>query len=305
MIELKKIPLSKLFKIEVGILLREIIDILEKYDFEALRLKDFHELLVLQLDKAQILMDTYGVHPTTPKLEKLHKKRLKYAALINMQLKSLENVDCNETLQKVEAAQRLSKMFLSYLGQKRLREVELQISAFFSHLELPDNASVASAYLSLGLQPFLDELKKTNNLYTELYNQRAQEIKERPKTSDRVLEKETVNLVRLFFDQLNSYQRHFEEIDYSPLISELNVELTGYSKLLKTRIATNKRISRKKALAEKQTANQKYEPESEVKVIPIVMSEEKAEDENATSEVGTGDLDADGGDDEKEESQLE
>ncbi len=270
MIEVKRIPLSKLFKAEVGMLLQGVIQILEKYDYEVLRLKDFHELLVLQLDKAKVLLEIHGVQPLTPELTDLHKKRLKYAALINMQLRSLENVECKETLVMVKHAQLLSKKFLAYLGQKRLRVVESQIGVFFSHLELEDNAAVAAAYVGLGLQPYLDEMEKTNKLFIEVYNQRAQELKDRPKTSDRALEKETVKLMLQFLDQVNSYQRLFKDIDYSPFISELNEKLTAFSKLLKTRIATNKRRARKKALTEKLAADAKDATEAKTK-LEIVM----------------------------------
>lgn len=65
-------------------------------------------------------------------------------------------------------------------------------------------------------------------------------------------------MMRLFFEQVNSYQRTFKDIDYQPLIRDLNVTLTEYSKLLKTRVATNKRRARKKkALAEKEVAANK------------------------------------------------
>ena len=248
--DVKRIPLSKLFKIEVGILLTEVVEALGKHNLEALRLKDHFDLLQLQLGKAEVLKYTYGPHPLSPQLATLHKKRLKYAALINLQLQSLEKLDCTETLLMVEEAQRLSKMFLTYLGQKRLREVEFQIGVFFIQLELEDNANSKAAFIGLGLQPYLDELQETNNIYKELYYQREREINERPKTSNRLLERETEKIMRQFFEQVNTYQNIFKDIDYSKLISDLNEILTEYSKLIRTRVATNKRRARKKAALE-------------------------------------------------------
>ena len=58
-------------------------------------------------------------------------------------------------------------------------------------------------------------------------------------------------MMRLFFEQVNFHQKIFKDIDYSPLINTLNITLTEYSKLLKTRIATNKRRAKKKELAGK------------------------------------------------------
>lgn len=253
MIQVKRIPLSKLFKIEVGILLTEVVEILGNHNPGALRLKDHYDLLLVQLEKAKALKLTYGPHPLSHKLAALHKKRLKYAALINLQLQSLEKVDCKETLLMVEQAQRLSKEFLTYLGQKRLRVVEFQIGVFFIQLELEDNEESKAAFIGLGLKPYLDELQKTNKRYNELHYQRTRDLNERPKTSDRLLERETEKVMRQFFEQVNSYQNNFKDIDYSHLITELNVTLTEYSKLIRTRVATNKRRARKKAALEEAT----------------------------------------------------
>lgn len=250
MIEVKRIPLSKLFKIEVGILLTEVVATLEKHSPEALRLKDHYDLLLVQLDKAKPLKISYGPHPLSHKLTELHKKRLKYAALINLQLQALEKVDCTETLLMVEQAQRLSRVFLTYLGQKRLRVVEFQIGVFFSQLEHENNVDSKAAFIGLGLQSYLDELQKTNKRYNELHYQRTRDINDRPKTSDRLLERETEKIMRQFFEQVNSYQNNFKDIDYSQLIAELNELLTEYSKLIRTRVATNKRRARKKAALE-------------------------------------------------------
>lgn len=55
MLEINTIPLSKLYKGEEYILLRSVVEILEKHNPEALRLQDMHDLLLLQLDKAEVL----------------------------------------------------------------------------------------------------------------------------------------------------------------------------------------------------------------------------------------------------------
>ena len=279
--DVKRIPLSKLFKIEVGILLTEVVEALEKHNLEALRLKDHFDLLQLQLGKAEVLKYTYGPHPLSPQLATLHKKRLKYAALINLQLQSLEKLDCTETLLMVEEAQRLSKMFLTYLGQKRLREVEFQIGVFFIQLELEDNANSKAAFIGLGLQPYLDELQETNNIYKELYYQREREINERPKTSNRLLERETEKIMRQFFEQVNTYQNIFKDIDYSKLISDLNEILTEYSKLIRTRVATNKRRARKKAALEESADEKETEAVTVVDIASATMTE--AESSNSVS----------------------
>lgn len=278
MIEIKKIPLSKLYKKEVPLLFKGVVGALRKHNPQALRFTELYDLLVLQMEKAEVLGKSYGVHPLTNELNRLHKKRLKYAAFINLQLRSIEKLDSEETKRMAKQARLLSKDFLTYLGQKRLRVVTFQIDAFFSQLELENNTESREAFIGLGLQRYLDELQKTNQLHYQLFNQRMNDIEERPQTRDRLLEKETLNMMRLFFAQVNSYQRTFKDIDYHPLICDINGRLTVYSKLLKTRVATNKRrAKKKKALAEKEAAANKMKAQK--------LTEAKSEIKSATNSV--------------------
>ena len=76
---------------------------------------------------------------------------------------------------------------------------------------------------------------------------RKNDIRERTPTGGAHIEQKAQKILRLFFDQVNSYQEIFQHVNYSPLIREINVVLTGYSKSIKTRIATNKRRAKKKA----------------------------------------------------------
>lgn len=256
MIKLKKIPLSRILKLDLRSLLEQIIIILDNYDLEAMHLQSVYEVLKKQEVKMQIINDPFGKHHLTDELTELHKKRLRYASLINMQVKALGKIDCEETQRLAKIASILTKEHLIYLGQKKLFEVRSKIDLFFERLELDFYSEYRAAFISLGLQPYLDELKKANADYYAVYTQRSLDIKNRPPTGDRVLEKETKQILQFFFDQINSYQKAFPEIDYVPLINDLNERLTRYSKSIKTRMATNKRRARKKALKEKRAAEE-------------------------------------------------
>ena len=258
--KLKKIPLSKLQKSDVRDLLEQVTSVLENCNPEALRLEYIYEVLKQQEVKVQKLTVPYGPHPLTYKMTRLHKKRLQYATLIHMQIRSLEKVDCDETQRMAKLAMKLSKEYLTYLGQKRTSTVTSRIFLFFKNLE--STPACQDAYSGLGLQPFLDELKKTSTAYQEVSYQRTDEIEKRPTTGDRPLERETQKMLRQFFEQVISYQRTFADIDYTQLIALLNVELTKNSKTIKTRIATNKRRARKKALAAKEAAEKEMQTQT-------------------------------------------
>ena len=253
MLEVKRIAFSRLPKMDTYILLKGVVDIVKSHNPSTLRLKESYELLVEQQIKSEVMTFPNNSHWLTKVLTPLHKKRLKYAALITTQLRSLEKADFEETRQWVADAKLGVRTFLTYLGQKRQNEVYDSIDSFFSYLAA--NPEVQEAFAKLGLQIYLDELQKTNNEHRKLYKRRALEIKERPRDDSRIVERETQKILRLFFDELESYQRVFSELDYAPLVSDLNEIMTKYSKLLKTRITINKRRAAKKAKAAKETAS--------------------------------------------------
>lgn len=253
MIEIKYIAVSKLLKTEAQLLLNDVIVILKKHNPELLRLHNAYDMLVSQAAKIDFFTKPYGKHALTYQLDLLRKERLKCASFIAMQVRSFENSNFEAPKKLATVAKKLSKPFLINLGRKNLPEVESQISLFFINLE--NSPEEKDAFAALGLQPYINELERLNNEHTHLYSKRARDIENRPPTSDRSLEVETQKKLRLFFEQVNSFQNTFTDIDYTPFIYELNLTLAEYSRSIKTRIATNKRRARKKAKAVKKNNN--------------------------------------------------
>lgn len=279
MIRIKKIELSRLHKIEVPILLRSVIEILEKHNPETLRFKDMHALLVAQMDKAKILFNDYGAHKLTDQIQRLHDKRLKNASLIHMQIETLEKLDCKKTQAFVEDAIILSKAHLTYLGQMRQDQVDAKIYSFFSELKHDTDKIFQDAFAGLGLLDYVEQLEKTNNAYDKLYIERLSDMNNRPSTSDRILERETQKIMRMFFEQVNFQQDLFSDIKYGPFIYNMNLKLTEFSKTIKTRKATNKRRARKKALAaQKEAEGKEIKDGAKLKTSVVIKPTKKLDD---------------------------
>ena len=254
MIEVMKIAVSRLLKTEVQLLLRDTVRILEKHDPELLRLKDVLHILKKQEEKIHFFTMPHKGHVLTVKLDQLRKKRLKCASLIAGQVSSLEKSFLSSIQHNAETVKFLSDTYLTYLGQMNQYDIDMQIMLFFSNLK--ESPEEQAAFQALGLQPYLDELQKLNEACRDTTRDRSRNIKDRPPTGDRALERETQRILRMFFDHVNYTQQIFKDTDYTPFISRLNAELTICSKNIKTRIATNKRrAKKKKAAAEKAAAD--------------------------------------------------
>lgn len=253
MIKVKEIAVSRLLKFEVFILLNDVVKVLQEHNPETLRLQDVYEILMTQKAKIEFFNQPYGPHLLTSKLDKLRIKRLKCASLIHSQVSSLEKSFLPETQLMAKTAMKLAKTYLTYLGQMSQFEINVQIRSFIMNLET--SPLEQEAFQALGLQPYIDELERINNQCYKTKLNRSRDIKERPPTGDRALERETQRVLRMFYDHVNYTQQAFKDIDYTLFISRLNLDLTVCSKNIKTRIATNKRRARKKAAATKAAAD--------------------------------------------------
>ncbi|MGV8963921.1 MAG: DUF6261 family protein, partial [Candidatus Saccharimonadaceae bacterium] len=251
MIKVREIPLSKILKFDLRKLVENTVSILKRFNPEALRLQDHYEVLKRQEAKVQIFSDPYGKHSLISEMTELNRKRLNYASLINSRVKDHLKDDDAEMRNMAKTARRLSKEYLTYLGQKPVFLAGFQIDLFTSRFESKFYSQDREAFVGLGLLPYITKIKKVNNEYTDLSLKRDIDIKHRTPTGDPLLEKETKRILQSFYDQVNYYQVTFTDIDYDPFIMRLNVTLTENSKSIKTRMATNKRKARKKkALAE-------------------------------------------------------
>lgn len=102
------------------------------------------------------------------------------------------------------------------------------------------------ALVGLGFKKHLEGLKKSHAEYLELRAERLCDISKRPTADKKAVAKKIHSVFRLAFDQINHYQDAFKDINYQPLISEINVMLTGIQKEISMRTTINKKKAQKK-----------------------------------------------------------
>jgi len=246
MIKIQKIALTKLLKLELPQFVKQVTNCIEKYNPKALKLQDAFQFLVEQHPKMSLLIAPYGPHPLTERLDLLHRKRLKYAAAITLQMNLYRRIDIEETRELVRIAHPLVRIHLHYLRQNNLPVIDQTISSFFNQLR--DNPDMQHALEALGLKYYLDELRKADSEHLELSVKRLHEISQRPKVNIIAIQREAQYVLRSLFEQINFYQFTYRDVDYSPLIAELNTLIARFTGLIHTRATCNK-TSKKKAEA--------------------------------------------------------
>ena len=261
MVKIKQIALTKLLKLELPQLVKQVTKCIQKHDLEALKLVDTFELLKEQRSKMELLKVSYGKHPLTEQIRQLHLKRCKYAAAITSQMIFLSKMVTDDTRGLVQLAHPIVKLHLYYLRQNNQFEIDQIITTFFKQLN--DNPEVLNALESLGLKFYLDELKSANDQHRTLCNKRSSDISQRPKIDTLAVQREAHYVLRGLFEQINFYQFTYKDIDYSKLIGEINGLITRFSGLISMRATCSK--TRKAKVNADKTKNVSANKESNMK----------------------------------------
>ncbi len=253
-IEIRKIAFTKLRKLEVYTFYNEVVTVIKEYDAKAMHFGDTCNVLLAMQPKTQLLRLTdrdCGPHQLTPVLDKLHEKRLKFAATITNQMRTLEKADLPDEREMVKLTKPIVYRYLNYLRQKDKDTILSRISGFFYEMKL--QPEVKDALYQLGFKTYLDELEAANIGHEKTYVKRRTQLSRRPKGSTLPVQRELQNILSILFEQVDYNQHVYKDIDYSKLITALNHTIAVYTKLIKTR-DTQRKNKKLKAIKNEQTA---------------------------------------------------
>ena len=234
-----KISFSKLRKLEVKNLARRVIETVDGYDPETLKIKEIYDLLVEMEPQIEFLDVGYGPHPISPHLNELRRKRRAIGQGIVDQMKSLENGKMIGTEKDVEFAKRFVTRYLQGVWGKDDVTIHEKVALFFQHYL--NDAELQDAFNSLNLTSYLDSLKSVNKTIEEQYNVRRKNVSERPKAVTPGIVSDLETALGYLFRQIEVAHKKNKGLDYTSLIDDLNQEIANYKAIIKTRASYNKR----------------------------------------------------------------
>ena len=257
--ELKRISLSKVLKLELPELLNDVIRIIEKHNPKHLYLENSLRLLKDQQQQTKLLEVPRKAHPLTAKIQQLREKELQCVGAIVSHMQFIVRVDIDSMRSAASIAKPVVQRFLSGLRKNNESVINQTIKQFLDHLN--KHPEVESALSNLGLQPFVDEMRKMNGEKLKLMSMRI--AKPKPRVNSRLIQKKVQNNLRFMFDAIETLNAYKEKPNYDPLISELNELLTRYATIIHTRKTHNK----KRAAAKIQISQKTNKDE----IIPILQ----------------------------------
>ena len=235
--EILNLSFTKLLKLELPELAERVIGVFETYDPEEFKIQDAYDQLVAQQPQIDALLAQYGAHPLTVTLDRLRRKRARYAAKITSQLRySLKEQSDN---QDVINAMATTEQFLLYLRKNNEEVINRKITQFFA--ETQRNEQLATTLDTLNVIDYLDNLKASHASIQRLDAQRVLSISARPKGKTEELSKSVRKALDILFMQIEVAHVINKDLDYLPMISAVNEIIVRYKNLINTRAAYNKK----------------------------------------------------------------
>lgn len=240
--ELKRISLSKVLKLEIPLLLNDVIKIIEKHNPEHLHLNARLNALKEQQQLVKLLEVPRIAHPLTAKVQLLREKELQCVGAIVSHMQFIVRADIESMRDAVSVAQPIVMRFLSGLRKNNERVIDEIIHQFSKYLD--QHSEVYDALSNLGLQPFVDEMRKVHaQKHVVMMERENDNLNRESKVNSRLIQKEAMNVLNSMFDTIVVLSGYKDSPNYDPLIQELNVLLTRYATIIHTRKTHNKKKS--------------------------------------------------------------
>lgn len=236
-LEIERLPVSKMLKLEIAELAEEVISVVQKNDPELLLIKPVFDLLVAQKSLISKLKVPYGVDPYLLELKPAREEMLLLASKINLKVRlASKRMDPKE----MHVIQTSTKRHLRYLNRSRNRtEVNQKIAGFLDDVENDENLQAAITQLDL-LEDVMT-LGKALDDVREIISNRSAKLSTRTKISTRELKRVVYGLIEDVFKEIEVAQLRNPDIDYKPVVNELNVVSRKYRLQITLRDHSNKR----------------------------------------------------------------
>ena len=230
---------SQLKKLEVQTLANRVLAIVEKHDPEVLKIKETFDILVEQKPQIKLLKIGHGPHPVTKKLNLLRKRRDAFTKGLINRIKTTEEAKISNKEEAVNVAKPVVIRYLQGLSRESEEIITATVIQFIDFVQ--ENPNVTAALDTLNLTSELDDLQGVINEIEALYAHRTQNLSQRPKMDTRNIKAQLKSDIEDVFKHIEVAQIKNQDLDYIPLIDELNKEIAHYKAIIKTRASYSKK----------------------------------------------------------------
>lgn len=233
---INRIPFSRLLKLEVPELAEEVIAIVEKHDPELLQINPVFDLLVARKPEISKLKTPYGVDPVRLELKPIREKLSLKASAIKLHLRLLSKTTDKGELHVIQTS---VDRHLRYLNKSNMKVLNQKITGFLDDVET--DAELSQALSELNFTSKVEDLEQALAEVRVLSSKRVSLLSQRPQESTKELVDVVLGATSDLFKEIEVAQLRYPEVDFVPLVHELNELLDQYRTSINIRLANNKR----------------------------------------------------------------
>lgn len=228
---------------EIPEIMNAILAIVEKYDPVALKIAGMYNLLSELKPLLDRLSLKYNGYPNSLELKQCREFRDKLLKAILAHMSAIEKAGLPSTAQQAALALPYLKSCMNGILLENTDTKSARISRLIHGMD--ENESLKAAFDALGFTVYTDELTTTQLNFISGLNARIENKTERKgKKATEARDKITLAIDNLL-NAIELARVEHSDIDYMPLINELNVLIDSKLTMVKTRTTRNKNSAEK------------------------------------------------------------
>lgn len=242
---LLNLRLSKLWKLERVEYVNQVIKIVDEHDPEALKISDMYNLLVARQPEIDQLNVRYRAHPMTVSIQHLRSLRGLHISNILGRLKLVRkekgDLDGDVRLVRTEIDRHFGNFRSSKNEAIKIQKVDKFNTAVEASQELEEALS------ELGFTSLMNDLRSVHSRIKSNSELRNKSIAARPQTKTNDLQKVVDDSIVNLFTDIRLAMLRNPEINYNPLIADLNKVTLIFDNYINIRMGQSERRAEEKA----------------------------------------------------------
>ena len=233
---LQKLPYTKMLKGEIAEYAKRTLDIVGKEDHETLLITPLVNLLSARKPEIDILGIRYGIDPLRSKIMQMRSKMMLTISAFKLQVRLLSKAGIDSDLHHTQTYIDTYLRSLNALNDKTLSQ---RVVGFLNaaKTELP----FKEALLSLNLMSHVEEIELAHTDMQSVVTKRVNILSQRPDLPTKVAVERVSGAINDLFKGIEVAHLTNAEVDYQPVVDELNKMTDAFSLTVNLRTAYNKR----------------------------------------------------------------
>lgn len=234
------ISLTRALKGEFSTIVEGVLAIVVSFDPEAMKIAGFYNKLQQKYHEVYLLRQMQQKNILSAAHKDQRKQRRNLIIAICRQVKAVQKANLAEQRSAVELLLPVVKMHLSALGRKGLPAIHDQVVLFTSKIK--ESEELKSAARETGVEAYVNKLKELeDSLSAQSQVQVEDNSKRRVITlQENRIKEDVVSAFNRLITAIELAREEYPEVDYNPMIAQLNEFLAPYQGTIKARSTRSK-----------------------------------------------------------------